>query len=187
MIRFRLRRPEMVERAEGLSAIPNSFDALFPKPYYAYQLRLAGHDWPHIAAKLNYRSGPNAEDAVRKWLYRTNEARQKEWAVTKDQMHTDAINSECDRLDALQAAYWQDAIEGDIPSANFVLKVIAQRAKLLGLETQAAQVTHQLNTLVVGGTESEYVAALLKARDSLGPAASPKVIDGSNDDRGVVD
>ena len=49
--------------------------------------------------------------------------------------------------------------------------MIAQRAKFIAPDTSAgAAVTNQFNTLVVGGTESEYVGSLLKARESLGPA-----------------
>lgn len=188
VIRLRLRRPEAEKMVEDLAHAPRDFDALFPKQYYAYQMKLAGHDWPHIAAKLGYNTAWAAESAVRRWLYKTNEKQSKQWAVTKEKMHADAVAAECDRLDMLQAAYWEDAVKGDLPSANYVLRVIQQRAKLLGLEaTTTAQVTTQLNTLVVGGSESEYVAALVKARDRLGPALGPKIIEGSNDDQGVMD
>ena len=39
------------------------------------------------------------------------------------------------RLDALQAAVWTDAIAGDPRAVQLVLKIMDQRAKLLGLHT----------------------------------------------------
>lgn len=41
---------------------------------------------------------------------------------------------EVERLDALQRAFWDAALEGDIPSVDRVLKVIAARVRLLGLD-----------------------------------------------------
>jgi hypothetical protein len=41
---------------------------------------------------------------------------------------------ELERLDALQRSCWDAALEGDIPSVDRVLKVIAARVRLLGLD-----------------------------------------------------
>jgi hypothetical protein len=41
---------------------------------------------------------------------------------------------ELDRLNSLQLAYWQRAIKGEIEAADFVLRVSARRARLLGLD-----------------------------------------------------
>lgn len=41
---------------------------------------------------------------------------------------------EVERLDALQRSCWDAALEGDIPSVDRVLKVIAARVRLLGLD-----------------------------------------------------
>jgi hypothetical protein len=139
-----------------------------------------------VARKLRYRSPHEAERDVRKWLYNTNEKRSKDWTVSREKMHADAVNAECDRLDALQASYWAEALGGHVASAMVVLKIIAQRARLLGLETATPNVTANLNTLVVGGSEQEYIAALARAQASLGPAKNPRVIE-ANDDPGVVD
>ena len=40
---------------------------------------------------------------------------------------------EASRLDALQAALWQDAVDGNTQAVQTVLKIMDQRAKLLGL------------------------------------------------------
>jgi len=170
-LRLVLRRPEAVSQVEDLPATPGVFDTLFPKPYYAHQLRLAGYDWPQVAMKLEYRSGHAAERAVRRWLSKTIEETDKEFPRTREMIRSEAVALDLERLDKLQAAYWQDAVNGDLPSAAFCLKVIAQRSALVApgsAATQVAAITN--NTLVVGGTESQYVSSLLKARDMLGPA-----------------
>lgn len=186
-IRLVLRHPEAVDQVADLAHIPRAFDKLFNKPYYAHQLRLAGYDWFQVAHKLDYSSAYSAEMAVYKWLRKTADD-SKDLSRTKEQLRAEAVTQELARLDRLQATYWQDAIEGDIPSATFVLRVIAQRARLLGLEqTVNAEIVNQVNTLVVGGDESSYVSALMRARDSLGPILGPAhntVID--SDDQPVV-
>lgn len=170
IIRLVLRNPDAVAQVEDLAAIPHSFDHLFNKAYYAHQLRLAGYDWFHVAHKLQYSTARAAELAVVHWLRKTVDD-SADLAGTREQIRAEAVRQELDRLDKLQATYWQDAVEGDIPSAQFCLRVIGQRAKLLGLElTVNTEVVNQVNTLVVGGDETSYVGALLKAREAL-PAA----------------
>ena len=41
---------------------------------------------------------------------------------------------EADRLDCLQVAAWDKAIEGDLPAVDRVLKIMERRAKLLALD-----------------------------------------------------
>lgn len=184
MIRLVLRRPEAVAQVEDLAAIPNGFDKVFTKPYYAHQLRLAGHDWPNVARKLGYKDGYTAEKAVRRW--QTKRINGAEVSATAAALQAEAVRLDLDRLDKLMASYWEDAIGGDLPSANYVLRLIAQRARYIAPESgAAAAITNQINTLVVGGTEAEYVGALMRARASLGPAH--RVIDAADDQPGVVD
>ena len=40
---------------------------------------------------------------------------------------------EVDRLDALQAALWPTALAGDTAAATIVLRIIEQRARVLGM------------------------------------------------------
>ena len=82
-----------------------------------------------------------------------------------------AVRLDLDRLDMLMASYWDEAVGGDLNSANFVLRVIAQRAKYIAPESTSVAVTNQFATLVVGGSEEEYVGALMRARES--PRARP--------------
>ena len=71
---------------------------------------------------------------------------------------------ELDRLDSLQRTYWQPAVAGNLRAADFVLRVIDKRAKLLGLDApikvQAEVVTYDGSDL---DAEVERVARLIEA------------------------
>lgn len=180
VVRLVLRNPSAEHQVEDLSATPKAFDTLFPKPYYAHQMRLAGHDWARIAHKLKYSSANTAQTSVRNWLTRVSE--QGEFPNTRETIRAEAMALDLERLDRLQAAYWDNAVEGDLPAAQFCLRVIAQRANLVQPGSAVATATVTNNTLVVGGTEAQYVASLMKARDAIaGPAArpddAPRVVD----------
>lgn len=68
---------------------------------------------------------------------------------------------EVDRLDALQHAVWDDAMDGDVRAVEAALKVIAQRSRLLGLDQVDTGTTS--TTVVVAGNHEAYVAALEQA------------------------
>ena len=71
---------------------------------------------------------------------------------------------ELDRLDILQRTYWQPAVNGNLRAADYVLRVIDKRAKLLGLDAplkvQAEVVTYDGSDL---DAEVERVARLIEA------------------------
>ena len=71
---------------------------------------------------------------------------------------------ELDRLDNLQRTYWQPAVNGNLRAADYVLRVIDKRAKLLGLDAplkvQAEVVTYDGSNL---DAEVERVARLIEA------------------------
>jgi len=85
-------------------------------------MKLQGNTWTAIAEAEGYadRSGP--QRAVERLLDRVESARVADYREV-----------EAARLDALQAMHWKAALTGDLKSAEFVLKVSAQRTKLLGL------------------------------------------------------
>ena len=89
----------------------------------AVRLAASGMDYTQIAQQLGYHDRSGAFKAIRGALA----ARQAE-AV--DELRA----LEIDRLDRLQASVWDAALEGDIPSVDRVLKVIAARVRLLGLD-----------------------------------------------------
>lgn len=186
ILRLVLRRPEVPDQVRDLEATPQVFDSIFPKAYYAHQLRLAGHDWSVVANKLHYSTGWQAESAVHRWLTKTFEDRSKHFVRTKEELQAEGIRLDLERLDKLQASYWDEAIGGDLPSAQFVLRVIAQRSALTHPSNTPVTASVTNNTLVVGGTEAEYVAALMRARDAL-PGPAPKIIDSADDEPDMVD
>lgn len=92
----------------------------------AIRLRLAGMDYDTIADRLGYSS----RGAASKDIYRAFDAfRAEEEAAVETWREIEA-----QRLDRLQAAAWPAAAKGDLKAIETVLKVIAQRTKLLGLD-----------------------------------------------------
>ena len=63
------------------------------------------------------------------------------------------------RLDALQASYWAEAVDGDTKAAAVALRCIEARSKLLGLD-QPAKASAGPASITAPGFEAEYVAAL---------------------------
>ena len=68
---------------------------------------------------------------------------------------------EVDRLDALQHAVWDEAMDGDVRAVEAALKVVAMRARLLGLDQ--ADTGTSSTTVVVAGNPDAYVVALQQA------------------------
>jgi hypothetical protein len=89
----------------------------------AVELRTAGHTYDRIAAELGY--------ANRGTVYRVvANALETQTVEAVDQLRS----LEVERLDRLQEAVWQKALEGDVPSAAVAMRVIMERCRLLGLE-----------------------------------------------------
>jgi hypothetical protein len=77
------------------------------------------------------------------------------------------LKMELRRLETLQASYWDKAVGGDLPAANFVLGVMQKRAQYLGLfpdkpvtvssimadPTTGAAVKHEVRFVVPGRLE----------------------------------
>jgi hypothetical protein len=119
--------------------------------YDAYMMRQSGKSWAQVAKALD--SEPNY---VR---HLVSDTLREAAALIDDSLKQEMLSFEVGRLDTLQESYWTDAVTGDIKAAEYVLKVIQSRVKVLGLENnQVASVTN--NTIVVSGTPEEYVSAL---------------------------
>lgn len=88
------------------------------------ELRRSGETWERIAVVVGYANASGAQKAYQR-------------VVTRVQRDTvDEIRDlELDRLDRIMRAYWKPAIvDLDKKAAEVVLKVMASRAKLLGLD-----------------------------------------------------
>lgn len=92
----------------------------------AIALRLAGMDFDTIAERLRYAN----RGAASKDIHRALEANRIE---ERQQVET-LREVEGQRLDRLQAAVWAKAIKGDLKAVETVLKVIAHRTRLYGLD-----------------------------------------------------
>ncbi|EHK82144.1 hypothetical protein [Rhodococcus pyridinivorans] len=87
------------------------------------ELRREGQTWQEIADQLGYADRSGARKAVERLLDRTEFESVDEYRVL-----------ESDRLDALHAAYWTAALAGNLDAAKLVLRISAQRCRLLGLD-----------------------------------------------------
>lgn len=88
----------------------------------AVELLMAGRDYDQIAAELGYSSRSGAWRAVQRALRKRREAVAGEY-----------LAFELDRLDTLQCALWDAAINGDPKAVDGILKIIDRRCELLGL------------------------------------------------------
>jgi hypothetical protein len=114
---------------------------LIDKERKALELRRAGATYDEIAQALGYATPQGAFLAYNRAIKRTlveggaEEARQ----------------SELDRCDRLQRAYWAKAMSGDIQAGGIILKVMDRRARYLGLDAPIKQQVEL--TSYEGGTE----------------------------------
>ena len=116
----------------------------------AHKLRVRGMPWTEIAEYVGFASAKVAQVEVRRYLQRSA----LEMEATERQ---EMLDLELDRLDALQTAYWPAAMVGDIDSAKIVLKVISQRAKMMGFEKLAEKGNVSSRTLIITGDPGAYV------------------------------
>jgi hypothetical protein len=117
----------------------------------AYDMRQQGRSWWDIAEEL----GISEQLAQR----RVDEAIARASQLIDDYTKRSMLAMEIGRLDRLQQAFWDDAIGGDVRSAEFILKVSAQRTKLLGLDDMTSN-QQTISTVIVQGTSNEYIEAL---------------------------
>ena len=117
------------------------------------------------AALLLRRQGMSMFDIAEELQLPESECREaiKKGMAKAAQLVSDAAKSELlalevTRLDALQQAVWPAAMSGDTRSVDAALKVINQRAKLLGLEETTVDNRNQ--TVVVAGDSKTYLEAL---------------------------
>ena len=88
-----------------------------------YELRIQGNTFEQIASEVGY-SGPSG-------AWQAHQRIKSEWIFESIE---EARHLELMRLDELQVAVWDRAINGDLPAAHCVLKIMDRRAKLLGLD-----------------------------------------------------
>ena len=141
---------------------------LVEKEITIIELRQEGYVWREIAVMVDM-SIAGVSKAYKRALTRHPHA-------TIDEHRELELN----RLDALQRTYWQLAVNGNLRAAEFVLRVIDKRAKLLGLEAplkiQAEVVTYDGSDL---DREVERVARIIEASTIGGVATITELTDQS--------
>jgi len=116
----------------------------------AFRMRLSGSTMFEISEQLGITEGAAAQVL--------SEGLRKAAMLVTEGARADLLTLEVSRLDALQAAVWPAAMRGDARAVDSALKVIAQRAKYLGVD--AANVENVNQTLVISGSSGDYIAAL---------------------------
>lgn len=111
------------------------------------QLRRAGLGWDAIAQQLGYSSAARAYEQFMSFM--------------KEYPREDAVAArelEADRYDQLQRAIWAKCLKGDTWSIDRALKLMDQRARLLGLNLPPQPVepdsVDQAKGLILGVAES---------------------------------
>jgi AraC-like DNA-binding protein len=89
----------------------------------AVQLITQGLTYQQVADQMGYANKGTVHHLVSKTLAQTTTA-----AVQ------DLRQLEADRLDALQVGLWNRAMDGDITAAMAIIRIIATRCRLFGLE-----------------------------------------------------
>ena len=119
----------------------------------AHMARLEGMSWAEAAEYAGYESRQTAQTEVRIYL-------QKAALLLSKEEKLERLDLEVERLDSLQRAVWDQALNGDIKAVDACVRIINTRAKLLGLETlhEVEHVTHK--TLIVQGERGDYVQTL---------------------------
>jgi hypothetical protein len=97
--------------------------AQIEKEMQVLELRAQSYTWRAIAQQVGYASGSGALKAYMRAIKR----QQKEPVEA-------ALYMELERLDEMQAVYWDPAIQGNMRAGEFILKIMDRRAKFLGLD-----------------------------------------------------
>lgn len=125
-------------------------------------LRLRGESFEAIATAIGYRTRSGALRVYRRAIA----SRGPEPGEVQR-----AVQLELERLDALQRRLWDDAMSEDqdvsLPAVDRILKIIALRAKFLGLDTARVQVLIAQHFGVPREDESRVVDADAERRAKL--------------------
>lgn len=119
----------------------------------AQKLLVSGHTWSEIAEMTGYLNAADAQMSVRRM-------RQQAALRLDADLRAEILDLEMDRLNEIIKAYWPTAMAGEVKHAELVLKVIAQQARMLGLEELHTQAVQSTKTIIIAGNSEEYARAL---------------------------
>jgi hypothetical protein len=120
------------------------------------ELRREGKTWQQIAEVVNYATAMGAWKAYQRACQRTLQEPTDE-----------ARRIELDRLDALQRTDWEPAVEGNLRAADFVLRVIDRRARILGIDAPQKIQAEVVNYDGIGSIDAEVdrIARIIEAAE----------------------
>lgn len=121
--------------------------AVLQRQSAALRLHEAGLTVREVAAQLGFSVG-----GAHKAIARESDARRREVANR-------VLDLELDRLDRLQVRHFAAAVNGDTRAADTVLRIMARRAKYLGLDSRPRGDAAGAATTLLGALAAQLAAA----------------------------
>ena len=142
--------------------------------HQALELRLAGATLSAIAGKLGYASESSAYNAIKAVMAKTVAAPSAELREIETR-----------RYDKLLFAIWPAAMKGDLDAIDRVLKIAAQRARLLGLDAPVKLA--DADGAPLGVTVFDLMLAAAKMVQIEGAAQAAQVQEQARDDATMIE
>lgn len=137
------------------------------------ELRRTGAGWEAIAEVVGFSNASGAYKAYQRAIARV-------LVQPAEELRT----QELDRLDRLQRAYWADAMAGNVRAADFILRVIDKRCKILGIEApqriQAEVITYD------GGSIDADIERIIRELDAMDQGLAVEVAQGVSQTRAIT-
>lgn len=126
---------------------------VFDPAWEAHKLSLKGLSWGQIAAQTGYQSSEAAEIAAKVYV-------QREALRLSNMERAERLAMMMARYDAQLAAWWDASVALDDKAGAQVLRILNAQSKLLGLESVAEDDSGKKRTILVMGSEKQYIEAL---------------------------
>lgn len=141
-------------------AVPQDVASAAERPYRAYLKRQAGHNWETVAVAENYPTWQAAREDVKRYMAEAA-------SLIADSSRKELLEESVNMLDALRAAVWDSAVNGNIAAVREAHGLVLSRAKLLRLDQDIRDEEKELTgrTVVVGNDEESYTAGLKAAAE----------------------
>lgn len=142
--------------------------------YRAYLDKIAGLSWELVAYNHHYPNAGAAKADVERYIAEGA-------SLVSDHSRQALLELEVSRLDALQVALWNSAMDGSVPAVSEVRQIIKTRADLV--RTADEKIADGTRTVVIPMSQGDYTSTLRQiVEDS--EAASGSLLPGSDDDAG---
>lgn len=127
--------------------------------------RKIGHSWDDIVEEIEMNHGVRLTHAHLANLYNTHHAALSSMVSAEERQQRLMIALA--QLDELQSAHWNQAVLGDPVSSKFVLDVLKERHRILGLDrADGTDTAIQQTVLVIGQNKDEWVEALTHGKNN---------------------